>query len=152
MSVEYEICPTLRAEAHGNLPCVLHAVEAGGNSVPSVCVCYDARGNGDGKTAPTITGDHNNRVTDYTALTLEPVYCLQGNGIDRADTAGCDGKGWKEDICYTLNTIDRPAVVYSIGNDQANSLRMEEIAKPLDCMQWAAMEGATLRKTGRPRA
>ena len=37
-------------------------------------------------------------------------YCLQGNGIDRADTAGCNGKGWREDACYTLNTIDRPAV------------------------------------------
>lgn len=36
--------------------------------------------------------------------------CLQGNAIDRADTAGCNGKGWKEDVCYTLNTIDRPAV------------------------------------------
>ena len=38
------------------------------------------------------------------------VICLQGNVIDRADTAGCNGKGWKEDVCYTLNTIDRPAV------------------------------------------
>ena len=38
-------------------------------------------------------------------------YCLQGNGIDRADTAGCNGKGWREDACYTLNTIDRPAIV-----------------------------------------
>ena len=38
------------------------------------------------------------------------VYCLQGNGIDRADTAGCNGKGWREDQSYTLNTIDRPAV------------------------------------------
>ena len=64
----------------------------------------------------------------------QPVICLQGNGIDRADTAGCNGKGWKEDVCYTLNTIDRPAVAYSIGNGQPNSLRMEEIAKPLDCM------------------
>ena len=42
-----------------------------------------------------------------------PVYCLQGNGIDRADTAGCNGKGWKEDSSYTLNTIDRPAVAYA---------------------------------------
>lgn len=40
----------------------------------------------------------------------QTVFCLQGNGIDRADTAGCNGKGWKEDVCYTLNTIDRPAV------------------------------------------
>nr|DAV14769.1 MAG TPA: Cytosine specific methyltransferase [Caudoviricetes sp.] len=38
------------------------------------------------------------------------VICLQGNAIDRADTAGCNGKGWKEDVCYTLNTIDRPAI------------------------------------------
>lgn len=34
-------------------------------------VVYDARGNGDGKLCPTITGDHNNRVTDYTALCCE---------------------------------------------------------------------------------
>lgn len=40
-----------------------------------------------------------------------PVYCLQGNGIDRAETAGCNGKGWRENESYTLNTIDRPAVV-----------------------------------------
>ena len=45
-------------------------------------------------------------------LVVEPVYCLQGNGIDRADTAGCNGKGVKEDVCCTLNTIDRPAVAF----------------------------------------
>lgn len=68
--------------------------EAGGNSVPGVCypqiartltaeadaspcidrgqnvVCYDARGNGDGAHVPTLTGDHENRVTDYTALCI----------------------------------------------------------------------------------
>ena len=31
-------------------------------------VVYDARGNGDGKIVPTLTGDHQNRVTDYTAV------------------------------------------------------------------------------------
>lgn len=36
-------------------------------------VVYDARGNGDGKTVPTITGDHENRVTDYTALAIEKI-------------------------------------------------------------------------------
>lgn len=48
-----------------------------------------------------------------------PVWCLQGNGIDRADAAGCNGKGWKEDVCYPLNTIDRPAVC-------AGTLRAQE--------------------------
>lgn len=46
-----------------------------------------------------------------TVLAPVAVYCHQGNGIDRADTAGCNGKGWKEDTSYTLNTIDKPAVV-----------------------------------------
>lgn len=42
---------------------------------------------------------------------LQPkCYCIQGNVIDRADTAGANGKGVREDICYTLNTVDRPAV------------------------------------------
>lgn len=33
-------------------------------------LCYDARGNGDGFTSPTITGDHNNRITDYTTVVI----------------------------------------------------------------------------------
>lgn len=37
--------------------------------------------------------------------------CLQGNGIDRSDTAGCNGAGWRRGGSYTLNTIDRPAVM-----------------------------------------
>ena len=31
---------------------------------------FDARGNGEGGVAPTITGDHENRVTDYTAVAV----------------------------------------------------------------------------------
>lgn len=41
-------------------------------AIPTMCTCYDARGNGNGETAPTITGDHNNRITDYTALQAKP--------------------------------------------------------------------------------
>lgn len=97
---------------------------------------YDGRGNGDGKTISTITGDHENRITDYTAVVCgrEPVYCLQGNGIDRADTAGCNGAGWREAVSYTLNTIDRPAVAYAIGNGQLNQMSMAEQSNTLDCM------------------
>ena len=32
---------------------------------------FDARGNGGGETSPTITGDHQNRITDYTAIIVE---------------------------------------------------------------------------------
>ena len=53
-----------------------------------------------------------------------PIFCLQGNGIDRADTAGCNGKGWKKDISYTINTIDRPAVMaFSFDSLASNSMK-----------------------------
>ena len=32
---------------------------------------FDARGNGGGIISPTITGDHQNRITDYTAIVVE---------------------------------------------------------------------------------
>lgn len=31
---------------------------------------YDARGNGSGFIAPTLTGDHENRITDYTSVVI----------------------------------------------------------------------------------
>lgn len=31
-------------------------------------VVYDARGNGDGRTVPTLTGDHQRSISDYTAI------------------------------------------------------------------------------------
>ena len=52
----------------------------------------------------------NNQMVLDDKDTGETVYCLAGNGIDRAETAGCNGKGWTEDVSFTLNTIDRPAV------------------------------------------
>lgn len=44
--------------------------------------------------------------------TRNVIYAIQGNVIDRALTANCNGCGWRENACYTLNTIDRPAVSY----------------------------------------
>lgn len=90
---------------------------------PTVCIkkqylfenhSQDTRFKGPLKVSPMLpaqlgTGGNN------TPFVVEgtPVYCLQGNGIDRALTAGCNGKDWKEDTSYTLNTIDRPAVVFA---------------------------------------
>lgn len=60
-----------------------------------------------------------------------PVWCLQGNGIDRADTAGCNGKGWTQDKCYTLNTIDRPAVSCMATQQGGAEIRTDDIAPTL---------------------
>ena len=45
----------------------LNTFDTGDNRC-SELVVYDARGNGDGSTAATITGDHDRRVTDYTSI------------------------------------------------------------------------------------
>lgn len=54
MDVSYGVTGTLRAQEHGHQPIV-----------------FDARGNGNGKIVPTITGDHENRIIDYTAIEIE---------------------------------------------------------------------------------
>ncbi|MEG0471355.1 MAG: DNA cytosine methyltransferase [Solibacillus sp.] len=69
-------------------------------------VIYDARGNGTGDICPTITGDHNGHISDYTAI------CIAGNTIDRKPQNGGNGGGSQEDISYTLNTVDRHAVCF----------------------------------------
>ena len=73
----------------------------------------------DAKVANTLN-TFDQGETRANELVVEPVLCLQGNGIDRADTAGCNGKGWKEDTAYTLNTIDRPAVAYGLDRASFN--------------------------------
>jgi hypothetical protein len=75
----------------------------GGNQLPLVALAYDARGNGDGNICPTITGDHNNRVTDYTSILCEPAvaYCI-GNGQVN------DAVQTEKEICKTLNCMADP--------------------------------------------
>ena len=98
-----ETAPTLRA---GVTPALVYSIE---NHPADSRVSIDASGKVQTLTSRMGTGGGNVPMV----LEERPVFCLQGNGIDRADTAGCNGKGWKEDICYTLNTIDRPAVAYA---------------------------------------
>ena len=81
-----------------------------------------------GKAEALYSGECRGGGGESYVMQSETVYCLQGNGIDRADTAGCNGKGWREDQSYTLNTIDRPAVCaaqqaigeYKIGGVASN--------------------------------
>ena len=125
--------PTLRAEMHGNIPCVMEAAgfkelnSANARSVgyghevaptlsaekydASVCVkSWDARGNGDGDTVSTITGDHENRITDYSSVVVAPV------GIN-GDTAGTlDANYFKG--CGLRQGVEREVVAIPI-HDQA---------------------------------
>ena len=56
MNVSYDVTASLRANMKHHEPIVL---------------VYDARGNGGGIISPTITGDHQDRITDYTAIVVE---------------------------------------------------------------------------------
>ena len=161
ITVSAGFCPEESAKTRGVGYAEEQSPTLRAGAVPAVV--YDARGNGDGQTVSTITGEHNNRVTDYTCLVVEPavrcydigearlrtpseyiektptltarcgtggnnvpgvVYCLQGNGIDRADTAGCNGKGWRENECYTLNTFqsrENAKFGFEVSNSGINS-------------------------------
>lgn len=56
---------------------------------PRDIVAYDARGNGDGKIVPTLTGDHESRVTDYTALVVGNGQLNQMSMSDKAGALNC---------------------------------------------------------------
>ena len=99
-----EVAPTLRA---GVTPAVMAEV-------------YDARGNGDGKTVNTLTGDHNNRVTDYSSVVADPIlihdqatrYATKRGG--KADGKGNGmGVGLPGDPMNTLTAADRHGVAYA---------------------------------------
>lgn len=82
-------CHPLAATAHPPAAVCLNYI----NPVAEPLI-YDAQGNGDGITSPTMTGDHNSRVTDYTAITLQgdtvagALLARDYKGLGRADSLG----------------------------------------------------------------
>lgn len=86
-----DVSPTLRSETHGHAP-----------------ICFDARGNGDGETVPTITGDHENRVTDYTALAVGfPLGFRPENVRTYDETASTLCNGTRAGFCNGVIALDR---------------------------------------------
>ena len=87
MTANEELSATLQAKGNGGQS--LNYI----NPVAEPLI-YDARGNGDGITSPTMTGDHNSRVTDYTAITLQgdtvagALLARDYKGPGRADSLG----------------------------------------------------------------
>lgn len=74
-----ELAPTLNAECGGNKPACAYTLK-----IRSGC---EGNGNGDGQTSPTMTGDHNGRVTDYTAIAAQQVGADLYNGTLTGDKA-----------------------------------------------------------------
>lgn len=151
-----EMCPTLRA---GLLPAVMCAGFSGQNSITATPEYYsecapclrtgvtpnclqgvfemshadEVLRQTDGGICPTLQsrmGTGGNQVP----LVFDKSYCIAGNIVDRSETAGANGIGVKEDCSYTLNTVDRHAVAYCIGNGQADGTGLHEVAATLNCM------------------
>ena len=111
---EGETCGTLTKDQNGSVrgdtPLVCYGISAYESNAmksnnPNSGI-YEA------DTSRTLDNNGGNPACNQGGIAVVTgAYCLQGNGIDRADTAGCNGKGWREDQSYTLNTIDRPAVM-----------------------------------------
>ena len=80
----------------------------GGGSAPEILFEREGmRGN------PAQSGAERQGIATDAEGCAGAAICIQGNCIDRADTAGCNGRGWRDDdASFTLNTIDRPAVLY----------------------------------------
>ena len=115
----------------GKVQTLTSRMGTGGGNVPMVmepfCKSRRAKDKDDATTwkhadvANTLnTFDQGEARANELVVEAKPIICLQGNGIDRADTAGCNGKGWKEDTSYTLNTVDRPAVAYGLDRASFN--------------------------------
>ena len=58
------------------------------DGAPAVAYVYDARGNGDGQKCATLTGDHQNRVTDYTSVILEPAVAYEMQAFGKYKDSG----------------------------------------------------------------
>lgn len=80
----------------------------------------------------TISGKQQSLVTQTNlAATIgandykEPqsvVYCVDGNVVDRVSAK--NGKGWCENVCPTLNTQDKHAVVFALEGNGARPSHM----------------------------
>jgi len=62
-----------RTFRQGEIAATLQTRYHAGSGGDAATVVYDCRGNGDGETCPTVTGDHNNRVTDFSAVAVKRI-------------------------------------------------------------------------------
>lgn len=98
---------------------------------------FDTRGNGDGNTVLTLTGDNNRRVTKMTTCVVDTeAVCYRGDSITNPVNQSNPKVG---DPCHTLTNDDRNYVVMAmqaIGeykeSDQASALKQRDYKDATD--------------------
>lgn len=111
----------------------LPAMDCGGANNQAVLYALDSMSSNSMKSSNPHSGFHAETIAktlqaggvDPTCnqggnVIVEPVYALQGNGIDRAETAGCNGRGWREDVCYDARGNDDGTRCPTLTGDHEN--------------------------------
>lgn len=135
MGTSVDVAGTLLAQEHGHHPIVCagfqhkagaraHGIGYEEERAPTLAseqlaAVYDARGKGDGKTACTLTGDHQSRVTDYTAIVM---------------VTGQAGAEITQDASTTLNCNHEQPIIVT-GVDCRNMYENEELSATLQAKE-----------------
>jgi DNA (cytosine-5)-methyltransferase 1 len=112
MNVEKDdIVGTLRSQTHGHEPIIFEPRSPDGVPRISKDVSPTLNTMGGGQREPCVS----------------QTFAIQGNIIDRADTAGTNGKGVKSEQAYTLNTVDRQAVAHKTAIRRLTPVECERL-------------------------
>lgn len=115
-------------------PTISATYGTGGNNQPFVVEnpkTYDVRFTSEGTinarsnvyesdTARTIDTSGNAPDSNQGGIAVVESYALQGSMIGRDDKNGPQGDGVNEEVSFTLNTVDKHAVVYAIDRESFN--------------------------------
>lgn len=89
---------------------------------------YDARGNGNGHICSTITGDHENRITDYTS-----VICDLNGSIRRLTPLECERlQGFPDDWTNINQWKDKNGKIHKV----TDTIRYKAIGNSIALPQW----------------
>jgi len=108
-------------------PCMSRGNPRNGQASIDVAI-YDARGNGDGFIAPTLTGEHQNRITDYTAIALDKASYNAGANTNR--DMGIDAE---TDTAFTITGRHPGAAMMVMAHGQANAEITEDLCSTINC-------------------
>lgn len=91
--------------------------EGGRNAAYTLKIRSGCAGGGKGALVQTEKTGTLSTLQDQTLFQLirEPTYCISGNTVDRKTNQ--NGSGVRENGSFTVNTVDRHAVVYSIQEE-----------------------------------
>lgn len=92
--------------------------EGGRNAAYTLKIRSGCAGGGKGALVQTEKTGTLSTLQDQTLFQLirEPTYCISGNTVDRKTNQ--NGSGVRENGSFTVNTVDRHAVVYSIQEEK----------------------------------